>query len=103
MSQRLETLDSNFKLHHYALIDLINDAETMLKEQDILDGHDDKMATMSTRIECLIVVCDSSSESGPGKIASRSLACLERNLSTVNEGIGALSGGPDDTCSCSTI
>ena len=45
MSQRLETLDSDFKLHHYALID---DTETMLKEQDILDGHDDEMATLST-------------------------------------------------------
>lgn len=39
MSQRLETLESNFKLHDYALIDFINDAETMLKEQDILNGH----------------------------------------------------------------
>ena len=54
MSQRLESLDSDFKLHHYTLID---DAETMLKEQDILDGHDDEMATLSTRIERLIAVC----------------------------------------------
>ena len=98
MSQRLETLDSDFKLHHYAFIDLINDIETMLKEQDIPDGHDDEMATLSTRIKRLIVVSDSSSESGPHKIASRRLAHLERNLSTVNEGIGSLSGGPDEVC-----
>ena len=98
MSQRLETLDSDFKLHHYALIDLIDDAETMLKEQDILDGHDDKMAILSTRIKRLILVCDSSSESGPRKIASRRLARFERNLSTVNERIGSLSEGPDDVC-----
>ena len=69
ISQKLESLDSDFKLHHYALIDLIDDAESMLKEQDILDGHDDKMATLSTCIKWLIVVCDSSSEFGPRKIA----------------------------------
>ena len=98
MSQKLESLDSNFKLHHYALIDLIDDTESMLKEQDILDGHDDEMATLSTRIKQLIAVCDSSSEFGPRKIASRRLVHLERNLFTVNERIGFLSGGPDDVC-----
>ena len=50
MSQRLESLDSNFKLHHYAFVDLIDDTKTMLKEQDILDGHDDEMATLSTLV-----------------------------------------------------
>ena len=93
MSQGLESLDSDFKLHHYALINLIDDAETTLKEQDILDGHDDEMATLSTRIKQLIVVCDSSSKFGP-----RRLAHHERNLSTVNKEIGSLSGGPDDVC-----
>ena len=98
MSQKLESLDSDFKLHHYALIDLIDDTESMLKEQDILDGHDDEMATLSTRIKRLIAVCDSSSKFGPRKIASRKLVRLERNLFTINERIGSLSGGPDDVC-----
>ena len=95
MSQKLESLDSDFKLHHYALID---DTESMLKEQDILDGDDDEMATLSTCIKRLIVVCDSSSKFGPRKIASRRLVCLGRNLFTVNERIGSLSAGPDDVC-----
>ena len=85
MSQKLASLDSDFKLHHYALIDLIDDIESMLKEQDILDGHDDKMATLSTRIKWLIVVCDYSSEFCPRKITSRMLVHLERNLFTVNK------------------
>ena len=92
MSQKLESLDSDFKLHHYALIDLIDDTESMLKEQNILDGHDDKMAILSTHIKRLIVVCDSSSELGPRKTASQRLVRLERNLFTVNERIGSLSG-----------
>ena len=70
----------------------------MLKEQDILDGYDDDMAILSTCIKQLIVVCDSSSEFGPRKIASQRLARLERNLFTVNERIGSLSGGPDCVC-----
>ena len=30
MSQKLESLDFDFKLHHYALMDLIDNPETML-------------------------------------------------------------------------
>ena len=70
----------------------------MLKEQDILDEHDDEMATLSTHIKRLIVVCDFSSESGPCKIASWRLAHVAKNLFTLNEEIGFLSGGPDDVC-----
>ena len=61
MSQKLESLESDFKIHHYALIYVIDDTESMLKKQDILDGHDDEMATLSARINWLKVVCDSSS------------------------------------------
>ena len=56
------------------------------------------MATLSTHIKRLIIVCDSSSEFGPRKIASQRLVRLGRNLFTVNESIGSLSGGPDDVC-----
>ena len=98
MSQKLESLDSDFKFHHYALINLINDTESMLKEQDILDGRNDEMATLSTCIKRLIVVCDSSSEFSAHKIASQRLVRLGKNLFTVNERIGSLSGGPDDVC-----
>ena len=98
MLQKLESLDSDFKLHHYALTNLINDTESMLKEQDILDGYDDEKDTLSTRIKRLIVVCDSSSEFGPHKIASQRLLRLGRNLFTVNKRIGSLSEGPEDVC-----
>jgi len=37
MKQKLETLDLKFKVHHCALIDLIDDQETLQKEQDTLD------------------------------------------------------------------
>jgi len=35
IKQKLETQDSKFKVHHCALIDLIDDEETLQKEQDI--------------------------------------------------------------------
>jgi len=44
MSQRLDTLDSEFKCHHYGLIDLIEDEEGIIREQDILDEHDDNIS-----------------------------------------------------------
>ena len=43
MLQTLDTLDADFKKHHYAVIDRIDEAdvETLGREQDALDQHDD--------------------------------------------------------------
>ena len=92
MSQKLESLDGDFKTHHYALIDEIDDAEeeTLAKEQDTLDQHDDDIATLAVRIEQLVATCNSASDSGARKIASRRLAHLKSNLSAVNSAVTSL-------------
>ena len=46
MSTKLDTLDSDFKAHHLAVIDAIaGDEEGLTKEQEILDAHDDEMTS----------------------------------------------------------
>ena len=46
MSMKLDTLDSDFKAHHLAVIDAIaGDEEGLTKEQEILDAHDDEVAS----------------------------------------------------------
>ena len=53
MSVKLHTLDSDFKAHHLAVIDAITegDEDGLAKEQEILDAHDDEVASLASRIE----------------------------------------------------
>ena len=39
LATRLETLDAEFKTHYFSLIDLIDDDETLEKEQEVLPAH----------------------------------------------------------------
>ena len=50
------------------------------------------------RMQQLINVCTSSSDSSPRKIASRRLSRLQKNLSSISTEIATLSGRPDDSC-----
>ena len=47
LATKLETLDAEFKTHHFSLIDLIDDDETLEKEQETLDQHDDDVTTLA--------------------------------------------------------
>ena len=51
MTQKLNTLDSEFKTHHYALINLNDVEESLQKEQDALDEHDDDVTALAVRIQ----------------------------------------------------
>lgn len=61
MLQRLESLDAEFKTHHLALVDLIEDEETLSGEQVILDTHDDEIAHLAERIQQVISASSRSS------------------------------------------
>ena len=45
-------LDSDFKIHHLAVIDALTegDEDGLAKEQEILDAHDDEVASLTSRI-----------------------------------------------------
>lgn len=81
MKQKLETLDSKFKVHHCARIDLIDDKET---EQDTLDEHDEDISILAVRIKQLIASCATPLESGPRKITSRKLSHVKKDLSSIH-------------------
>lgn len=44
MATRLEDLDAEFKLHHLALVDLIENDDELEREQRVLDEHEDLVA-----------------------------------------------------------
>ena len=92
MGQKLDILDAEFKKHHYALIDAIDEteAEVLDKEQDVLDRHDDDMTNLAMKIEQIIAICNLSSDSGAKMVALRRVTRLRTNLSTVDSEIRRL-------------
>ena len=97
MTRKLDALDSDFRTHHHALIDLIDVEETLQGEQNTLDDHDDLVAELTVRIQQLITLCTSSLDSSPRKIASRRLSHLQKTLSTIGKAI-ASSDSTADPC-----
>ena len=99
MKQKLESLDAEFRKYHYGLIDLIDegDEETLLKEQEVLDNHDDEVATLATRIERFIISRSSSDDSNLRRINSRKLSRLEKSVSSILATIDS-SSTPVDVC-----
>ena len=63
----LQTLVEEFKVHHYAVIDVIEEEGDLAKEQDILDKFDDNVAQLLARLEKL-----SSKEPSAGSSLSKS-------------------------------
>ena len=51
-TEKLKSLDSDFKRHHYTMIELVDeeDLETLDQEQAVLDDHDNKIANMMDRL-----------------------------------------------------
>ena len=73
MSQKLESLDSDFKEQRYRLVDIIDDDETLQKVQQILDDHDDEVAILAIRIQDLIAVFSHTPSSTAHKTVVRNL------------------------------
>ena len=98
-SQKLSDLDSEFRTHHHALIDLIDDEETLAKEQETLDAHDDLVAELSVRVKQVIAASSPSSNESTRRILSRKLLHLEKSLTSITSIIsGTDSAPPSDTC-----
>ena len=95
---KLKSLDSEFKVHHYAVVDVIDDETALQKEQEILDEHDDDLSLLAVRLQTLITACSHVSEPDPRKLPSRRLQRLEKSLSSISDEIKALSGRSEDPC-----
>ena len=62
LSLRLQTLTEDFKLHHYAIVELVDDEEHSCREQEVLDEHDEEVSRL---VEKLSTSCLSS---GPDQL-----------------------------------
>ena len=101
LSTKLESLDSEFKVHHYAVVDAIpsdDDAdENLQREQDELDQHDSTVADLSVRVEQLMQECSSKVESPAHKVFSSSLTNLQERINTITTALTKLAGTAEET------
>ena len=98
LERKVGTLDSEFSTHHYALIDAIDNEESLEEEQEVLDELDDAVSLLTTLLQRIIKTCSTSQSVNTRKIQARKLLHLDRDLSTTQDEIAALSTHPKDTC-----
>ena len=95
LAAKLEGLEHDFKTSHLQLIDLIDDEDELEQEHEVLDRHDDDVASLTVRLQKLMTASSSSATPDAGKKApTRKLSRLDRNLSNTND---SLDGHPTDT------
>ena len=102
LASKLESLDAEFKVHHYSVIELIENEDELDDEQDAIDQHDDIVTELGICIQKLVSVCSSSSTSpsSPRNLQSRKLQRLQlvKELESVREATATLDNEVDNTC-----
>ncbi len=90
-ARRLTThLVEEFKVHHFSIIDLLDEEEDLAQEQEIYDFLEEEVNQLTFRLEKLISLC-SSLDPSQHKIAFKRLNHLERNLSSLFSSISSFS------------
>ena len=90
MKAKLASLDSDFRMQHFALVNVLEEGTDLDKERKLLDDHDDRVSELSACIECLINHFSTSSPSTGSVLTdsrgvmSRCLRQLEQRLCTVS-------------------
>ena len=98
LAAKLDGLEADFKINHFQLIDLIDNEDELEQEQEILDGHDDDIASLTVRLQQLVTKsCGSTVTPDTGRKApQRKLSRLDRNLSTTEGSLSVMTGRTTD-------
>ena len=93
---KLDTLDADFKLYHFAIVDLVDD-ELLEMEQGVLNEHDDRVADLALRIQQLYSESTPSSPStsslDPRVRLTKRLRRLDRDLELVTSAVESIGPG----------
>ena len=94
LATRLEALFEEFKVHHFSVLDLLEEEEDLAEEQEVFDCEDEKVTQIAARLERLT---SASTSSGPGQFKKEfnHLKRLEKGLSSILDRIPPSSASPD--------
>ena len=76
MYQKLSHLDTEFQTHHNAVIDLIDDEEALVKEQEVLEAHDDLTTELLVQVKQVTSASSFSLNVASCRIATHKLSSL---------------------------
>ena len=97
LSTRLNTLDGDFKTHHFNVIAAIDeDNEAHAAEQAVIDKHDEEVNALTVRLKTLLVVLTSPDVSEERKLLLRRLQHIKETLDGTMEAIDGLSSDLDN-------
>ena len=78
---KLEDLNKDFKSVHFSIIDLLEEESGDIdREQEILDKHEDKVVSMTLRLQKLVKSSSLATDTGSEKPSARKLARMQRCL-----------------------
>ena len=100
-AKRLESLDSDYKTRHFAIIDVLEDEGQLVEEQNLLNRHDDEVSDLNLRLQALMLVSTTSPSPTPTTasdahplpsraILERRSAQLQARLISTHDKIGDL-------------
>ena len=97
LATKLEELDKDFKALQLDIIDLLEeDSESMVKEQDALDIHENDVTAASLCLKKLVKPSSCSADTVGEKQSSRKLACVERCLLETDKALASVKDDHDD-------
>ncbi len=94
--KRLETLDADFKSHHFTILDVLEGEAQVKSEQETLDKHDEDVMELSIRWQVLTTMATDPHTLPNHGIISRRLAYLQGRLGLITEDANTLSGDPEE-------
>ena len=99
LKEKLESLDSDFRNHHFTIVDLLKEESDLEHEQTILDQHDNGVLNLTTQLDLLI---NTSPRPQPSmlfvtKTSWRRLEHLCKSFTKVSDAVGKLTE-TDDVC-----
>ena len=56
LKEKLELFDSDFRNHHFMIINLLEEESNLEREQTILDKHEDEVFDLATRPDLLVIM-----------------------------------------------
>ena len=95
--KRLESLDTDFKLYHCNVIDVVEEDEGILmEEQAKLDDHEDRVTNLMSRLLKLSVEEEKFQIPLPGKPEANKrvikwLCCIQKNMKSLNTEVESMS------------
>ena len=99
MRPKIASINSEFREHHSALVDMLDDDGELDKQQRVIDNHDDQVTNISARVECLInclsALPPTRLSMDQRNVSLRFLHQVDKGLSKVDE---VLSAKPSDMC-----